>query len=55
MNIFVCVKQAPATSKVQVDEKTGVRKRDGGQSKMNRFDLYVPETVLRLRERLGAR
>lgn len=24
MNIFVCVKQVPATSHVQVDEQTGV-------------------------------
>ena len=30
MNIFVCIKQVPSTNKVQVDEKTGVLKRDGG-------------------------
>ena len=34
MNIFVCVKQVPATSHVQVDEQTGVLKRDGVASKM---------------------
>jgi electron transfer flavoprotein beta subunit len=27
MNIFVCVKQVPATSKVEVDPVTGVLKR----------------------------
>ena len=35
MDIFVCVKQVPATNKVQVDEKTGVLKRSGVMSKMN--------------------
>ena len=27
MNIFVCIKQVPATNKVQVDAKTGVLQR----------------------------
>lgn len=40
MNIFVCIKQVPSTNKVQVDEKTGVLKRDGIASKMNPYDLY---------------
>lgn len=55
MNIFVCIKQVPSTNKVQVDEKTGVLKRDGVQSKMNPFDLYALETALRLRERHGGK
>ena len=41
MRIFVCIKQVPATNKVQVDEKTGVLKRAGVQSKMNPYDLYA--------------
>ena len=45
MNIFVCIKQVPSTSKVQVDEKTGVLKRDGVASKMNPYDLYALETA----------
>ena len=49
MNIFVCIKQVPSTNKVQVDEKTGVLKRDGVLSKMNPYDLYALETALRLR------
>ena len=49
MNIFVCIKQVPSTNKVQVDEKTGVLKRDGVASKMNPYDLYALETALRLR------
>ena len=53
MNIFVCIKQVPSTSKVQVDEKTGVLKRDGVASKMNPYDLFALETALRLREKHG--
>ncbi|MFH1512151.1 MAG: electron transfer flavoprotein subunit beta/FixA family protein [Bacillota bacterium] len=53
MNIFVCIKQVPATNKVQVDEKTGVLKRAGVQSKMNPYDLYALETALRLKEAHG--
>jgi len=55
MNIFVCIKQVPSTNKVQVDEKTGVLKRDGIASKMNPYDLYALETALRLREKNGGR
>ena len=53
MNIFVCIKQVPSTNKVQVDEKTGVLKRDGVRSKMNPYDLYALETALRLKEQHG--
>ena len=53
MNIFVCLKQVPATNKVEVDEQTGVLKRAGVQSKMNPYDLYALETALRLREAHG--
>jgi len=53
MNIFVCIKQVPSTNKVQVDEKTGVLKRDGVRSKMNPYDLFALETALRLREKHG--
>ena len=55
MNIFVCIKQVPSTNKVQVDEKTGVLKRDGVSSKMNPYDLYALETALRLREAVGGK
>ncbi|HIU16394.1 MAG TPA: electron transfer flavoprotein subunit beta/FixA family protein [Candidatus Ventricola intestinavium] len=53
MNIFVCIKQVPSTNKVQVDEKTGVLKRDGVSSKMNPYDLYALETALRLKKQHG--
>lgn len=53
MNILVCIKQVPGTNKVEVDEKTGVLKRDGVESKMNPYDLYALETALWIRERAG--
>lgn len=53
MNIIVCIKQVPATSKVEVDEETGVLKRAGVESKMNPYDLYALETALQIREKLG--
>ena len=55
MDIFVCIKQVPSTNKVQVDEKTGVLKRDGVESKMNPYDLYALETALKLKEAAGGR
>lgn len=53
MNILVCIKQVPGTTKVEVDEKTGVLKRDGVDSKMNPYDLYAIETALRIKEQVG--
>ena len=41
MEILVCIKQVPGTSEVEVDEKTGVLKRDGVDSKMNPYYLYA--------------
>ncbi len=55
MDIFVCIKQVPSTNKVQVDEETGVLRRDGVQSKMNPYDLFALETALRLKEAHGGR
>lgn len=55
MNIFVCVKQVPATNNVQVSEKTGVLRREGARSKMNPYDLFALETALRLRREHGGR
>jgi len=53
MNIVVCIKQVPDTTKVDIDEKTGVLKRAGTESKLNPFDLYALETALRLKEKYG--
>lgn len=53
MDIFVCLKQVPSTNKVEVDEQTGVLKRDGVASKMNPYDLFALETALQLKARHG--
>lgn len=53
MNILVCIKQVPGTNKIEVDEETGVLKRDGIESKMNPYDLYALETALRIKEKVG--
>ncbi|KAA8666487.1 electron transfer flavoprotein subunit beta/FixA family protein [Clostridium sp. HV4-5-A1G] len=53
MDILVCIKQVPGTSKVEVDPVTGVLKREGIDSKMNPYDLFALETALRLREKHG--
>ena len=50
MNITICIKQVPGTAEVEIDEKTGVLKRDGIDSKMNPYDLYAIETAVRLKE-----
>lgn len=53
MNMIVCIKQVPASNKVEVDPVTGVLKRGGVESKMNPYDLYALETALRLKESEG--
>ena len=53
MRILVCIKQVPDTTTVEVDEKTGVLKRDGVESKMNPFDLYAIEQALQLKGKQG--
>ncbi|MDF2671745.1 MAG: electron transfer flavoprotein subunit beta [Clostridiales bacterium] len=53
MDILVCIKQVPGTTKVEVDPITGVLKRDGVDSKMNPYDLYALETALRINEKVG--
>jgi electron transfer flavoprotein beta subunit len=54
MKILVCIKQVPSTSEVEVDEKTGVLKREGVDSKINPYDLYALETAVRIKERKAA-
>ncbi len=53
MEILVCIKQVPGTTQVEVDEKTGVLKRDGIASKMNPYDLYALETALQMKGTYG--
>ncbi|MFT8315617.1 MAG: electron transfer flavoprotein subunit beta/FixA family protein [Clostridium sp.] len=53
MDILVCIKQVPGTSKVEVDPVTGVLKRDGIDTKMNPYDLYALEAALSIKEKKG--
>ena len=53
MNIIVCIKQVPGTAKVEIDEKTGVLKRDGVESKLNPYDLFALECGVRLKQQYG--
>lgn len=48
MNILVCIKQVPATNKVEIDEDSGVIKRSGADSKMNACDLFALEAALQI-------
>ncbi len=55
MNILVCIKQVPGSSRVEVDPVTGVLKRDGANSKMNPYDLYGIEVAMTLAETYGGK
>ncbi len=53
MNIVVCLKQVPGTTKVQVDPQTNTLIRQGIKSIMNPFDTYALEEGVRIKERCG--
>ncbi|MEW6040687.1 MAG: electron transfer flavoprotein subunit beta/FixA family protein [Elusimicrobiota bacterium] len=55
MNITVCIKQVPATTNVQIDEKTCTLKREGVESIINPFDEYAIEEGVRLKEKTGGK
>lgn len=50
MKIVTCIKQVPASSKVEVDPITGVLIRDGNNTKMNPYDLFALETSFGIKE-----
>ena len=54
MEILTCIKQVPGTTEVEVDETTGVLKRDGVDSKMNPYDLLALESALRIKQETNA-
>lgn len=53
MKIIVCMKQVPASAKVEVDSDNGTLKRSSADTKTNPYDLYGLEVALRIREKLG--
>ena len=53
MKIVVCMKQVPATSKVDIDPETVAMKRMSGETRTNPYDLFALETALAIREKTG--
>jgi electron transfer flavoprotein beta subunit len=55
MNIVVCLKQVPGTTKVNINPLTNTLVRQGIESIVNPFDTYALEEGVRLRERYGGK
>ena len=55
MNIVVCLKQVPDTTKVEIDPQTNTLIRQGIKNVVNPFDTYALEEGVRLKERYGGR
>jgi electron transfer flavoprotein beta subunit len=53
VNIVVCIKQVPGTTKVKINPDTGTLIRDGVEAVVNPFDEYAIEEALRIKERTG--
>ncbi len=55
MNIVVCLKQVPGTTKVEVNPQTNTLIRQGIENVINPFDTYALEEGVRLKERYGGK
>ena len=53
MKIIVCMKQVPASSRVDIDPETGNLKRGSAGQRTNPYDLYALECALQIREKTG--
>jgi electron transfer flavoprotein beta subunit len=53
MEIVVCIKQVPETTKVKINPETNTLMREGVESIINPFDMYAIEEGIRLREEHG--
>ena len=53
MKIIVCMKQVPASSKVEIDPETGAMMRLGSETRTNPYDLFALETAIQIREKVG--
>ena len=51
MKIIVCMKQVPASSRVDIDPETGNLKRGSAGQRTNPYDLYALECALQIREK----
>ncbi|MDP3878785.1 MAG: electron transfer flavoprotein subunit beta/FixA family protein [Dehalococcoidales bacterium] len=55
MNIVVCLKQVPGTTKVSINPETNTLVRQGIKNIVNPFDTYALEEAVRLKERYGGK
>jgi electron transfer flavoprotein beta subunit len=55
MNVVVCLKQVPGTTKVKINPETNTLIRQGIENIINPFDTYALEEGVRLKERFGGR
>ncbi len=55
MNVIVCLKQVPGTTKVAIDPQTNTLIRQGIENIINPFDTYALEEGVRLKERYGGK
>ena len=55
MNIVVCLKQVPGTTKVNIDPQTNTLVRQGIENIVNPFDTYALEEGVRLKEQHGGK
>ena len=53
MEIVVCIKQVPETTKVKINPETNTLMREGVESIINPFDMYAIEEGVRLKEEFG--
>jgi electron transfer flavoprotein beta subunit len=53
VNIVVCIKQVPGTTRVKINPETGTLIRDGVEAVVNPFDEYAIEEALRIKERVA--
>jgi len=51
MNVVVCLKQVPGTTKVKIDPQTNTLVREGIENIVNPFDTYALEEGIRIKER----
>jgi electron transfer flavoprotein beta subunit len=54
VNIVVCIKQVPGTTKVNINPETGTLIRDSVEAIINPFDEFAIEEALRIKEKTGA-
>jgi electron transfer flavoprotein beta subunit len=53
VNIVVCIKQVPGTTKVNINPETGTLIRDSAEAIINPFDEFAIEEALRIKEKVG--